>query len=1178
MSTVLPPIPPGTMPGEAPSANGTFLFSSDKLEMVPTTCTEALSPTPRPNFVRRETDQILSYYQSEHAGRPFDQYASAAPDSQPPSQSPTTNAHSDPHSPPHTHQLPGSLSDSDYSEHAVRPKPPASVQSGCDHDHKLASSPTDSHSRARPRYPSTFSSGSDYSSHYSDSEEGAPVTTPVATSSEFQVSTPRPGAGREARSDKHTHGHGDAVRHSRRPSVPTEGGADRRRLAIVEMDPPAAAPLSVGRKRSKGLDGKSLADPSASSSAMSGGTLFSRRGVHIGGLALIAPPDASPKTYTNLTPPSTAPVSGPSHVPPSAFSPSHSRSASEAVAAAGSRSRLHHKSSRDVGIVGLSSASTSTASESLSPASPTSDEYHVYAHTEGLGVPLFQTPAKSRTPSPGVATPELSDTSSASAFRSPHQRLLSTPIFGMEDGIVTPGIGEGKDIRQPVVGPVIVGISPELLHGSQGAPNVSAAARGYPLLQSPTSSSPSHYASSSPSQYLHYQPGVHATAGPLPPPPRSIFDRDTTAPPRPPRHHTPLPPGARRDIDAIKEALQLPQSVSAKLAARTPPESDTQLGREPSPPPPESSREDSRSHESAYSEESEPSVKLVSGKSVHVREGAFPPSKIITSPPGSHLSRSSSAVSTERPPPRSDARPVVVIEQDEPEDEYHEVGRRPALELRRESSWVSLGREMAQRDSSPNGKAVSPPTLSVHRSPSSLSEASSSSSVSHLPSLPPKSIRHGSDEDRQSSSLAPSAFRALTNLKRFSSLPRTPSRSSKSSKRSTSPDARRSISPPLPPIHIQSPPRRRVIPKPKYAHPWPPAMNPADVVALRGARERAQGYAMKINELSMYDCGLRDWLASQGRVPASHTRTHSQRTAQQVLSAVPAEFGGMAGQSRHVSHGSMASEMTFPIRADAYTATDLSARPSDAPTTAPPAILPYPSLAQAQVQRAPARSSTLLLSPTKTLQIPLPGTKSSGTGFFASLGRKTSVRRDKGGGLLSTSPQSPTKVLTKLRPPIIASTQSNPPPSRPPPQPATPSIPGGPRAAPGRIQRAKTYSVGPSAPSSSSPPKTSPSPPQTESSSGPSSSSYRQSAVPSRRPSLFARARPGHSSVVPAGSRPMPVAAADPSFQRQVDKLADLLPHADRTVLAGYLSRAGEDILAIGQYLEDEKNGTLRRD
>ncbi|KAH9973032.1 hypothetical protein BGW80DRAFT_1172465 [Lactifluus volemus] len=55
-------------------------------------------------------------------------------------------------------------------------------------------------------------------------------------------------------------------------------------------------------------------------------------------------------------------------------------------------------------------------------------------------------------------------------------------------------------------------------------------------------------------------------------------------------------------------------------------------------------------------------------------------------------------------------------------------------------------------------------------------------------------------------------------------------------------------------------------------------------------------------------------------------------------------------------------------------------------------------------------------------------------------------------------------------------------------------------------------------------------------------------------------------------------ANANAEFTRQVEKLADLLPHADRTILAGYLRRSGQDILAIGQYLDDEKNGCLRRD
>lgn len=70
-----------------------------------------------------------------------------------------------------------------------------------------------------------------------------------------------------------------------------------------------------------------------------------------------------------------------------------------------------------------------------------------------------------------------------------------------------------------------------------------------------------------------------------------------------------------------------------------------------------------------------------------------------------------------------------------------------------------------------------------------------------------------------------------------------------------------------------------------------------------------------------------------------------------------------------------------------------------------------------------------------------------------------------------------------------------------------------------------------------------------------------------RRPSLFNLSQ-----------EPEPVIdiQPDPEFVRQVDKLVELVPHADRDVLAGYLRRAGQDILAIGQYLEDEKNGTLR--
>jgi hypothetical protein len=73
-----------------------------------------------------------------------------------------------------------------------------------------------------------------------------------------------------------------------------------------------------------------------------------------------------------------------------------------------------------------------------------------------------------------------------------------------------------------------------------------------------------------------------------------------------------------------------------------------------------------------------------------------------------------------------------------------------------------------------------------------------------------------------------------------------------------------------------------------------------------------------------------------------------------------------------------------------------------------------------------------------------------------------------------------------------------------------------------------------------------------------------------KRPSFFGRSAPG-----PAPGPGLPPSA---EFTRQVERLAELLPHADKGVLAGYLRRAGQDILAIGQYLEDEKNGSVRRD
>ncbi|TCD70501.1 hypothetical protein EIP91_003262 [Steccherinum ochraceum] len=336
---------------------------------------------------------------------------------------------------------------------------------------------------------------------------------------------------------------------------------------------------------------------------------------------------------------------------------------------------------------------------------------------------------------------------------------------------------------------------------------------------------------------------------------------------------------------------------------------------------------------------------------------------------------------------------------------------------------------------------------------------------------------------------------------------------------------------------------------------WPRALQYDDVLAKKTPLERCKAYADKINELAEFDCGLSDWImATKYRGSGMRNSHHGDASIVHGSPRAPSSFN-FNPQPRHTSHGSMGSEATFPVRSDAYTATDLSMRDiDDVSSTKSPPPLPYPSLANPRISN---RSSMLTIS-SQRYEVPMSSTssKSSASSFFASFGRKTSVKKERG---MTLNPPSPHRVLTKRLPDASRS----PPPARPaalasPP----PHLPGGPRNAPTRMQRAQTISVSPTPPPAAVPAVA-------------SAEMIRRStqrSTASRRPSLFGGRG---SSVLPASSGTL---VSDPQFEDQVDKLADLLPHADRRVLAGYLRRSGQDILAIGQYLEDEKNGTLRRD
>ncbi|KAJ7499203.1 hypothetical protein FB451DRAFT_1016574 [Mycena latifolia] len=829
---------------------------------------------------------------------------------------------------------------------------------------------------------------------------------------------------------------------TRRASVPSEGGADRRRLAIVQMDPVREADASGNTP-----------------------TVRSRRGLQtrLDGLALMAPPDAAPKSYAYLTPPTSAPPTAvrPMHLHLDEKS-HHARSASEADSSASKPPKS--SSSRDVGIVG-------TASSSEPPKKP-----RLQTTPEFLVPPVFQQPHGSRASSPNTQSP------------------LAPPL-----SVHTPEIGQTKEIHVPVASPVIVDLGPD---ASLRVGNSSFDRRS-PALQvvEPRSSSPLPLSS-----YLHYQPGVHATAGPLPPPPRAAFNIDTSSPPppRPPRLHSP-PPRRRGDLDVVNQALQLPGSVTAALTSsgsNTP----TSTSRSISP---------ARPIDLASSGSSEDST----DETHHRREGAFSPSTISTTPSTSPSEYSPTT-----------AHPARTID-----------GMIPNVSDGSKSSGDGGSTSNSSGVASPVIVAAPPRMESLPEQPGedwtyvNRDLTASPSSDGHVSqdrvSWESYSPRHS--QEGPTPSPPPKSFKAslTTGLKRFSTLPRTPSPSSKSLTRSSSTRSRgRTPSPSVQPVALpsslppslptQMPRRRKIISQ------YPTALFCADVVSRKSAQERCAMYAQKINELYVHDCGLSQWVLE--------ARFRGSNGPGKRTTLTPSTQRNFAPQARHVSRSSMKSEATFPTRPDAMVATDLTTKPGDIAPAVP--ALPYPALSP--------RSLAAPLPPPSMRMLATSPTSSKTGNFFASLGRKASIsRRERPNPMAFASSSATTTRLVKSPPasvnprPVVISN--------------TPSVPGGPRAPPNRALR--TQSIMAASPFSSN-------------------ASDRSSAAAARRPSLFTP--PSSSSSESRSTAGTP----DRDFERQVDKLADLLPQAERGVLAGYLRRAGQDILAIGQYLEDEKNGTLRRD
>ncbi|KAJ3754375.1 hypothetical protein EV360DRAFT_51777, partial [Lentinula raphanica] len=898
----------------------------------------------------------------------------------------------------------------------------------------------------------------------------------------------------------------------KRLNIPSEGGSDRRRVAIVEMDTLVETAKKKSIRSRRGKDG-------------------------FGSLALVAPPDASPNSYSQFTPPLSAPVEG-KHgldLPIHEDVRTHQRSQSEI-------NPPSKKSPRNVGIVGtavqpivLELETVSEKGQALQPP------------------PLFIHP-QSRSPSPGASLASPTSLLPMVKRRSTGQSIL----------VVTPEIGAAKPIDAPVASPVVVALD------SQDVLQTASPEESPSMSQSVPQAAiqPELHFPQVPTSYLNYKPGIHATAGPLPPPPRAAFtiDTQTPPPPRPPRLNTPVSPQTghtpfsnsrfanmsprRGDLDVMRQALQLPPSVAKALAAR--PAST----KPPSNPSPKSVDEPSSSSLSPTCHD------LPDGtKSSHRREGAFSPSSEDTSPESVTINVSESdagkAEAVIPPSLRRVDQHISPIHEDFAANEppitehplkppsslaaYSSISAEHTHHSRTITSHTTSQSLSVDGHTSVSRSPSSSPHLPRSHSPSILSQSDSRSSThSPAPSPPPKSFRHS----------------ITTGLKRMS-LPRSPSGKSLSrgshERERSSTEENDSSHHPLPDIpqaqllNFQPPHKRKIDPSPA-------AMFCSEVTSRRNASERCMLYAQKINELYMYDCGLGDWMEQMRGREATPTSPVSTNFHSILPSTIP--FTSQPRQISGSSHTSVITEATFPRRPDASAATDLSVTFKDALSMSPPSgppPLPYPSLVttnQKLRSNTSVGSTSGSESPAKGYKSLIPGSTSKTGAFFASLGRKASVsRKDKGLGSsgLGQPSSSSSARLTKQpqkhtsqnsHPPVVVTT-------------GPPSVPGGPRAPPNRMLRSQTIMISPM-PSDSS-----------------SSSSTGRTNVMARRPSLYN---------IPSADSVHHSISWDPEFRRQVDKLSDLLPHADRAVLAGYLRRSGQDILAIGQYLEDEKTGRLRRD
>ncbi|KAK1920980.1 hypothetical protein DB88DRAFT_469279 [Papiliotrema laurentii] len=326
---------------------------------------------------------------------------------------------------------------------------------------------------------------------------------------------------------------------------------------------------------------------------------------------------------------------------------------------------------------------------------------------------------------------------------------------------------------------------------------------------------------------------------------------------------------------------------------------------------------------------------------------------------------------------------------------------------------------------------------------------------------------------------------------------------------------------------------------------WPAAMLYNHIKTMKYPGDRAKAYAQSINNLARADTGLKEWCmaASSSRPPAKSTAGIRSSPYPSTLT-VP----GVA-HMRNVSSGS-----EFPMRADSYTAREISQRtvdPTDAPNSLPP-NLPYPQL---QAQYASGALGGMKTSPSMQSV----SSFSSKRSFFSGIGKKASSKKD------STSLGPPSGSISKkdVRGLPISS------PSR-----ATKS------SSPHRDRVSMAAPMGPRGPrlggSYTPPPPVHPSMADATPRASLDTGLSRISGVPGPRRSMDGATAltMGRKGSLPLRQSSVSSGTGTPSDE-EVRAMGDVLPHVPKGVIRAYLARYGDQMQAIGMYLEDERRGQV---